>query len=125
MFEWISTTKSPQVTMYSNNVSLNSTAANFFLNSRYCCVGIDQENLRVAIRPVTKREVDLGLVDKLQLHKITVGSGYARVTNKEIANSINNLVKNPEEGMKFHAKFDHKENYLVFYLKDKIIKGGG
>ena len=81
-------------------------------------IGIDKKNLSLAIRPVTKREVDLQLVSKEQLHKVSIGKGYARISNKAIIEELSILLKQTIDGLKMHAQFSDKENMLVVDLSE-------
>ena len=85
MFEWVKgNAYTMLVTLYPNNFTLNNVAAAYFEDIRWCCIGLDREERKVAIRPVTKREVDLKLIPLEQLHKVSMGKGYARISNKAL-----------------------------------------
>ncbi len=121
MFEWVSTTSNaPIITLYQNNFTLNSTAASYFENSEWCCVGINKEEKKIALRPVTKREIDLNLIPSHQLHKVSIGKGYGRISNKDIASEVCELLKINGAGEKFHATFDEKEKMLIVDLNDQV-----
>lgn len=79
----------------------------------------------MGIRPVSKREIDLHLVEMDQLHKISLGKGYARITNKAIMEEIALLTHQKMDGLKVNARFDEKENMLIADLKDLINKNEG
>ena len=125
MFEWVkSNVYSLVVTLNPTNITLNSSAAAYFQDIRWCMIGIDKKNLSLAIRPVTKREVDLQLVSKEQLHKVSIGKGYARISNKAIIEELSILLKQTIDGLKMHAQFSDKENMLVFDLSELMnVKG--
>ena len=73
---------------------------------------------------VYKRQ-DLHLVEMDQLHKISLGKGYARITNKAIMEEIALLTHQKMDGLKVNARFDEKENMLIADLKDLINKNEG
>ncbi|MFV0480096.1 MAG: hypothetical protein ACK5LZ_05965 [Anaerorhabdus sp.] len=124
MFEWVSATNNvPIMTLYSNNFTLNSAACSFFENTRWCCIGINKEDKKIALRPVTKREIDLKLIPQSQLHKFSLGKGYGRITNKELATEVNNLIQNTEDGVKFHADYNKKEKMLIIELCNPVRRG--
>lgn len=121
MFKWISTTtNTPVITIYSNNFTLNSSAASYFENTQWCCVGISKETHQVAIKPISKREVDLEIIPQHQLHKISIGKGYGRISNKEVMAEVAELMKEEGNGQKFMASFDEKEKMLIFDLKVQV-----
>lgn len=117
MFEWIpGNAYSSVVTLYPNNFTLNTTAASHFGDVRWCCIGLDKRTLKVAIKPVTKREIDLNLISLDQLHKVSVGKGYARISNKNILTDISSLIDKECNGIKFQASFDEKDKMLIVDL---------
>ena len=70
MFTWVKGNVYTLIlTLYPSNITLNSSAAGYFEDVRWCMIGIDAENSQLGIRPVSKREIDLHLVEMDQLHK--------------------------------------------------------
>ncbi len=121
MFEWVqSNTTVMIVTIYPNNLTLNSLAAEYFDDIRWCMIGIDKKELKVAIKPITKREVDLKLYPMENLHKLSLGKGYARISSKSIISEISSLIDKEINGNKFIAAFDEKERMLIVDLKKGV-----
>ena len=83
-------------------------------------IGIDKKNQLIAVKPVTKREVDLKLYPEENLHKLSIGKGYARISSKNIINEVSSLLGRELNGDKFISNFDEREKMLVVNLK----KGG-
>lgn len=124
MFTWVKgNAYSLVVTVYPNNITLNNSAAIYFQDVRWAMIGIDSETLSLAIKPVSKREVDLKLVPLEQLHKVSIGKGYARISNKQVVEEIGSLLKTSLDGVKFDAEFDEKQSILVVNLQDITQKG--
>ena len=49
MFEWVKgNAYTMLVTLYPNNFTLNNVAAAYFDDIRWCCIGLDRENRKVA-----------------------------------------------------------------------------
>ena len=70
MFTWVKGNVYTLVlTLYPNNITLNSSAASYFEDVRWAMIGLDKDSLKLGIRPVTKREIDLHLVSMDQLHR--------------------------------------------------------
>ena len=70
MFTWIKGNAYTLVlTLYPNNITLNSSAASYFGDVRWAMIGLDKENMKLGIRPITKREIDLCLVSMDELQK--------------------------------------------------------
>lgn len=121
MFEWAQgNAYSMVVTLYPTNFTLNSVAAQRFTDSKYCMLGLDKNNHLVAIKAITKREIDLGLVHLDVLHKISMGKGYARISNKQFIEEVYSLTHDIDECIKYSATFDEKENMLIIDLNHKI-----
>lgn len=125
MFEWVKgNVYSLIVTLYPTNITLNSSAASYFQDVRWSMIGLDKKNLQLGIRPITKRDVDLNLVSMEQLHKVSVGKGYARISNKMIIDEISGIIQQPITALKINAVFDEKENMLIADLSDLVADKG-
>lgn len=123
MFEWVKgNAYSLVLTLYSTNITLNNSAASYFKDVRWVMIGIDNHNLCLGIKPVSKNEIDLGLVSKNHLHKVSIGKGYARISNKMLMQQIQDLIQRDIDGLKVTAEFDEAENILIVDLKN-YIKG--
>ena len=125
MLEWVKGNVYTLVlTLYPNNITLNSSAASYFKDVRWSMIGVDRETHQLAIKPVTKREVDLNLVPLEQLHKVSVGKGYARISNKAIIEEIALMVDAQVDGLKVNATYDDKEDMLIADLSE-LVKDKG
>lgn len=125
MFEWVKgNVYSMILTLYPNNITLNSSAATHFQDVRWVMIGIDKENHQLGIRPISRREIDLNLVPMSQLHKISVGKGYARISNKMIIEELSAMIDQPIDGLKVNAVFDEGHDMLVADLHDLAASKG-
>lgn len=125
MLEWVKgNVYTLVITLYPSNITLNSSAASYFKDVRWSMIGVDREMFQLAIKPVTKREVDLNLVPLEQLHKVSVGKGYARISNKAIIEEISLMIDAPIDGLKISATFDDEENMLIADLHE-LVKDKG
>lgn len=121
MFEWVKgNAYSLVVTLYPNNITLNSSAAEHFKDVRWAMIGIDKKHHRLGIKPVTKREVDLNLIPKEQLHKVSIGNGYARISNKVVINEISAMIDREINGLKLSATYDETEEVLIVNIKELV-----
>lgn len=119
MFEWIKgSAYSLVVTLYTNNITLNSSAAEYFKDVRWAMIGLDKVHHCIGIRPITKREVDLNLVPMEQLHKVSIGNGYARISNKVVISEISAMINREINGLKLSAIYDDNEGILMIDIKD-------
>ncbi|MCD8573957.1 MAG: hypothetical protein LRY28_00280 [Erysipelotrichaceae bacterium] len=117
MFEWVTgNAHALIVRVYPTNITLNASAASHFSEVRYVTIGFNKDALKVAIKPVSKREVDLKLVPLEQLHKVSIGKGYGRISNKLVCDDISALIKQPLSGQRFLANYDAKNQMLIIDL---------
>ena len=102
------------VTIYSTNLTLNTAACKHFENVQYVLLGVDKENNLLGIKPV-----DEGIYPSDQLHRISIGKSYGRVSNK---NFIENLAReyhldlSDKQGLKYPANFDVVHQILTVNL---------
>ena len=121
MYEWIKGSVFNMITtLYPTNITLNSSATTIFNDVRWVMLGLDRNNCRLAIKPITKREIDLKLVPLEQLHKISIGKGYARISCKSIIDEVNELLGKTFEGIKLVTEYDEKDNMLIVNLSKEI-----
>jgi len=120
-FQWIkSSISQPGITIQSNNLTLNTAAIKYVENYRYCLLGVDSTNGYLAIKPVDKSDIDKGIYESGQLNKISVGKGYARISNKTCIEEINRILGRNAIGNKFDASYNEKEQMLIVNLKGGI-----
>ncbi len=124
MFTWVKgNVYAPIATLYANNITLNNAAAAYFQDVRWVMIGIDHEAEKIAIRPVKKKDIDRKLVPMEQLHKVSIGKGYARITNKQMMEEISNLLGEPLNGNKYNAMFHEQQGLLIVELTSRLEKG--
>jgi hypothetical protein len=114
MFEWIpGNAVQLLLTLNPGNLTLNAAAARYLDEVRYVSIGLDKAHRRIAIKPVTKREIDLQLVPNEHLHKVTIGNGYARITSKSVCDSICEMAKVKADGSKFKIVYNEVDKMLI------------
>ena len=124
MFTWVKgNAYTPVATLYANNITLNQAAAALVQDARWVMLGLDHDNKRVAISPVSKQEIDRKQVMLQQLHKVSLGKGYARISNKQVMEEIAGMLKQSLNGDKFEAVYDEASNLLVIELMKQREKG--
>lgn len=124
MYMWVKgNVYAPIVTLYANNITLNNAAAAYFQDVRWAMIGIDHEEKKIAIKPVKKKDIERRLVPLEQLHKVSVGKGYARITNKQVMDEISALLGEPLRGNKFDAMFQDQQELLIVELASEREKG--
>lgn len=124
-FIWAS--KKPKdgiATLYESNITLNKAASSHFENAYNVLLGLDPETNKIAVKPITKEEYDIGAIPQEKRHKITVKASYARVSNKkfikEVANLINIDLSN-NNSFKYKTKWSTEESLLIVDLNQPEV----
>lgn len=119
-FVWVKNeVASYSVTLYSTNITLNKAACAPFEEARYVLIGYDVDNRQLAIKPITKEEKDIGIYPETNLHKLSLGKSYGRISNKSFMSHLQDLFEldyDKEKGLKFDATFDKEQNLLIVQL---------
>lgn len=119
-FEWsTSEVNKKTVTIYSTNLTLNKAACRHFENVGYVLLGLDRKNHLLAIKPVTKEQVDDEIYPEDQLHRISIGKSYGRVSNKNFIDNLASLYHLELENnqcKKYDATFDVVHQILLVQL---------
>ena len=107
------------VTIYSTNITLNTAACKHFENVQYVLLGIDKTNHLLGIKPVDKKTLDEGIYPSDQLHRISIGKSYGRISNKNFIDQLAqdyHLDLSDKQGIKYSAKFDVVHQILTVNL---------
>ena len=119
-FVW--TSKKPNegiATLYENNITLNKSACSHFDHAYNVLLGIDYDQRRVAVKPITKQEYERGAIPEEKRHKITVRPSYARVCNKKFMKEIADLADlklQDNQAHKFKTLWSQKDHALIIDL---------
>jgi hypothetical protein len=107
-------------TICESNITLNKAATGYFANAYVVLLGLDRDNKSIAIKPITKEEINLGYVSPEQQHNITIKSSYSRICNKLFLKEIAKLMEldfSNNNCFKYRAVWDGKEKALIIDLK--------
>lgn len=117
MFNWITGNAEVLiVTLNEGNMTLNQNSTAYFENSQFVLVGLS-DDYKLGIKPVSQRDVDLNIYPKEDLHKISLGKGYAKINNKSLCDYISKQIGVLLNGIKLVAKYDTLEEVLVLDLE--------
>ena len=124
-FIWAS--KKPKdgvATLYESNITLNKAASSHFDHAYNVLLGLDKQSKRVAVKPISKEEFDIGAIPSEKRHKITVRSSYARVCNKKFLKEVASIAKldlSDNNSYKFTAKWNSEEGILIIDLNQPEV----
>lgn len=124
MFTWVKgNAYTPVATLYTNNITLNQAAVALMQDVRWVMIGLDHDNKKIAIRPVSKQEIERKQVMMQQLHKVSLGKGYARISNKQVMEEIADMLKRELNGVKFEVDFEESSGLLVIDFLKQSVEG--
>ena len=120
MIKWFNVkAKNGVATLYSNNITLNTTAMYPFEDAHRVQVGLD-DNGNIVIQPLTKAIVESGDLDESCLLKLERHKSFARVSStslmKQIGEVLNiSLSKTP---VQYETSWDPEANVLTILVKE-------
>lgn len=124
-FVWAS--KKPKegvATLYESNITLNKSASSHFDHAYSVLLGLDLSSKKVAVKPLSKDESQLGDIPSEKRHKITVKPSYARVCNKKFMREIAELASinlTDNKSFKFKTNWSEDEDALIIDLNQPEV----
>ena len=122
MIKWFNVkAKNGVASLYSNNITLNTTAMYPFEDAHRVQVGLNDYG-DIVIQPLSKSVVEKGDLDESCLLKLERHKSFARISStslmKQIGEALNiSLSKVP---VQFETSWDPEENVLTILTKDVI-----
>lgn len=119
MIKWFNVKdRSGVASLYSNNITLNTTAM-YPLDMAYKVqVGIDDDK-NIIIMPITKDTFESGVLDECCLLKIEMHKSFARISStqllKQIGEELGITLSN--KPIQFDTKWDSVKNILIINTK--------
>ena len=122
MVKWFNVkAKNGVASLYSNSITLNTTAMYPFEEAYRVQVGLD-DNKNIVIQPLTRAVVESGELDESCLLKLEKNKSFARISSttlmKQIAEAIG--IELSKNAVQFETMWDAKENVLTI-LVNRII----
>lgn len=119
MIKWFNVKeRSGIASLYSNNITLNTTAMYPIDFAYRVQVGLDDDK-NIIVKPLTKEVVESGVLDECCLLKLEIHKSFARISStlllKQIGEELHlSLSKSP---IQFETKWDSVENILIINTK--------
>lgn len=118
MFKWISgSVYSLQATFYENNITFNASSASKLMDYAWCMVGFDEEEKKMAVKGVPKTDIERNIVSIENLHRLSMGKGYARISNKNMVQLAQKIAGRNCIGEKLNVRYDDREQLLIVDLQ--------
>ena len=122
MVKWFNVkAKNGVASLYSNSITLNTTAMYPFEEAYRVQVGLD-DNKNIVIQPLTRAVVESGELDESCLLKLEKNKSFARISStplmKQIAEAIG--IELSKNAVQFETMWDSKENVLTILVNHII-----
>jgi len=120
MIKWFNVkAKNGVASLYSNNITLNTTAMYPFEDAHKVQVGLD-DNGNIVIQPLSKAIVESGDLDESCLLKLERHKSFARISSTSLMKQISEalgitLSKVP---VQYETSWDSVENVLTILVKE-------
>lgn len=121
---WFSNNMQASLSLYSTNVTLNTIACSYFRDAYATLVGCDREKHFLIIKAISKEEVDMGLYDMCDLHKLSIKPSYGRINGKNIVQNICSVFPldfTKKQYYKFNCSWSQEDKYLVADLRKEEV----
>ena len=119
-FEWSTNDIATKtLTIYETNLTLNKAACRHFEDVNYVLLGIDKAQRQIGIKPVTKEDINQHIYPESQLHRISLGKSYGRISNKSFVEDLCQefgLDFTSEQNYKYKVTFDVVHQILIAQL---------
>ena len=104
--------------LYSNNITLNTTAMYPLDYAFRVLVGLTDDK-NIVIKPVSKNEVETGTLDESRLLKLERHKSFARISSSILMRQISEVLnlELSKSAIKFETNWDDNENVLVIKIK--------
>ena len=108
------------VSLYNNNIVLNTTAMYPFDGAYRVQVGVDGQT--IIVKPLTKEVVDSGTLDECCLLKIELHKSFARISSTQLMLQIKEELnlELSKKALQFASKWDSVNNYLIVDTRKEI-----
>lgn len=120
MIKWFNVkAKNGVASLYSNSITLNTTAMYPFEIAHKVQVGLTEDG-NIVIQPLTKAFIETGNLDESCLLKIEKHKSFARISSvtlmKQIGDALNITLSNSP--VQYETSWDSEENILTILIKN-------
>ena len=119
MIKWFDAKeRNGSASLYSNNITLNTTAMYPLDYAFRVLVGLTDDK-NIVIKPVSKNEVESGTLDESRLLKLERHKSFARISSSILMRQISEVLnlELSKSAIKFETSWDDNENVLVIKIK--------
>ena len=119
-FEWSTNDIAKKtLTIYETNITLNKAACHHFEDVNYVLLGVDKSARQIGIKPITRDDINNEVYPKSQLHRISLGKSYGRISNKSFVEDLCQefgLDFKDTQSYKYNVTFDVVHQIMIAQL---------
>lgn len=118
--QWFSNCPKGVATIYDNNITLNTTAANHFKNTYGIIIGYVTDSKVLLLKSISKDDVAKGLYSDLDIHTIAIKPSYGRISGKSMINRLVQLfpINFSDNSLnKFDCEWNDETHSLSIFLE--------
>ncbi len=123
MIKWFSKNeKKATASIYSTNITINKTGADMIGDAYAAMVGLDVDDSKIAIQPISKDQYDSKTYPEDNMFILSGGKTYTRISSTDFVNMVGNFLnydfkKKPK---KYSCYYDQHESLLIIDLKKEV-----
>ena len=119
-FEWSTNDIATKtLTIYETNLTLNKAACYHFEDVNFVLLGINKKDKQIGIKPVTKEDLNNNVYPETQIHRISLGKSYGRISNKSFVEDLCQEFGfdfKKEQSYKYRVTFDVVHQIMIAQL---------
>lgn len=123
MIQWFNKNDKKMIaTIYSTNITINKPGLDKISNAYAAMVGVDEDEMRIALKPLTKGQYDSHLYPEDSILLLSGGKTYTRISSTDFVNVISDLLSCDfkEGAKKYPCIYDEKEEILFIDLRKEV-----
>ncbi len=123
MIQWFSKNENKATaTIYPTNITINKSGMEMISSAYAAMLGLDEDDMKIALQPVSKDEYDQGIYPLDNLFLLSGGKTYTRVSSTDFVNKVSRYMNIDfhEKSRKYVCYFDQHESLLIIDLKKEV-----
>lgn len=109
-------------TIYATNITMNKVISDIIEDSYGVLLGIDKEEKKIILKPISINKYNEGTIDKNMFFKLSGGKTYSRVSSTDFINEISSLfsMNFSSSAKKYTCVWDKDEKVVIINLTEEV-----
>ena len=109
-------------TIYATNITMNKVISDIIEDSYGGLLGIDKEEKKIILKPISINKYNEGTIDKNMFFKLSGGKTYSRVSSTDFINEISSLfsMNFSSSAKKYTCAWDKDEKVVIINLTEEV-----